>query len=348
LNTVPHGAIRRALDALVAPDVFDFWASRIDPVLSWNRPLARIVGRRPASATAVTLDLAANRHFAGLLPGQHLNLSVEIDGVRHTRSYSPSLESADGRRLSITIGRVEGGTVSRHLREHARVGEVVELGPGFGTMVWPEPPQGRWLFLAAGSGITPLLSLIRSLPRRDDAPIDLDLLYWSRRREDVCFMQELRDRSAADARMRCRFVLTGEAAQCADEAEGRPSLEQLLSLAPDLEQRKVYACGPAGFVDTVRALLNDRCHSFQAEAFTPPAALESATGTVRVTLLRSRRTLELPIDRALLPALEAQGLQPAHGCRMGLCNTCACAKLSGTTQHLVSEIGRASCRERVS
>lgn len=338
MSTLLSNAVRSRLHALVAPDIFDFWAGRVDPLLSWERPLARVVGRRAESADAITLDLLPNRHFAGFAAGQHINVTVEVDGVRHTRSYSPSTAPAADRRLSITIGRVDGGIVSSYLRDRVRIGDVIGLGPAFGDMTLPASPRGRWLFLAAGSGITPLMSLIRSLETDSSASIDLDLLYWSRRRDQLCFTQELRARSATDLHLRCRFVLTGEAAQSADEAEGRPSLEQLSRLVPDFADRNVFACGPSGFVETLRTQLTGRVASFHAEAFTPPTPTNTVSGTVRVTLARSGRTLELPVDRALLPSLEAQGLRPAHGCRMGLCNTCACQKISGATQHLLSGV----------
>lgn len=336
MSTAQASTLRRRLSTFVAPDVFDFWASRIDSTLSWNRPLARVRRVRRETADAVSIDLAANRHFAGLRPGQHLNLTVEIDGVRHTRSYSPTRISADARQLSITVREVEGGRVSRFLCNEARTGEVVELGAAFGDMTWPDAPQGRWLLLAAGSGITPMMSLIRSLAEMPEAQVQVDLLYWSRHRDTLCFSDELRQLAGADSRLRVHFGLTGDAATRSDEFAGRPQLEALSSRLPDLASRRVYACGPDGFVNALREMLGSSVQSFDAEAFTPPPLVESTLGTVRVHLLRSDRVLELPSGSALLPALEAQGLRPAHGCRMGLCNSCACDKRSGTTQNLVS------------
>lgn len=336
MSTAKDSVLRRRLSAFVAPDVFDFWASQFGTAQSWNRPLACIRRIRRESADAVSLDLAANRNFAGLRPGQHINLTVRIEGVRHTRSYSPTRISADGRLVSITVREVEGGRVSRALCRDAKAGDVVELGTAFGEMTWPETPRGRWLLLAAGSGITPLLSLIRTLSAHPEAPVQVELVYWSRHRETLCFVDELRQLAAADSRLRVHFGLTGATASHPDEFEGRPQLGTLSSRLPDLASRRVYACGPAAFVNTLREMLASGVESFDAEAFTPPPPVDSTLGTVRVHLLRSDRILELPTGSALLPALEAQGLRPAHGCRMGLCNSCACDKLSGTTQNLLS------------
>ncbi len=117
-------------------------------------------------------------------------------------------------------------------------------------------------------------------------------------------------------------------------ATGRIDAAQLAARVPDAAQRHVLACGPGGFVDTARELLAAQARSFRAEAFTPPPSRLDDTGEAIITLQRSGRTLSVPRGQSLLTALEAQGLKPASGCRMGICNTCACGKASGTTRHL--------------
>ena len=108
------------LRTLVPPKFFDFWASHVSRTLSFERPLARVVGRTPASSDAVTRVLKANRHWAGCAPGQHVIVGAEIDGRRVTRSYSPT--RVRGRRFSITVREVAGGKLSNHLCGVARVG----------------------------------------------------------------------------------------------------------------------------------------------------------------------------------------------------------------------------------
>ena len=322
------------LTPLVSPAVFDFWAARLRPGLSWDRPLARVVARRDEAHDAVTLVLQPNRHFGGFRAGQHLNVGVQVDGAWHTRSYSPSdAPRADGR-VALTVRRVPGGKVSTQLCRHARVGDILELGPAFGEMTRFDGPR---LFCAAGSGITPLMSLLRAAVR-DGAALDVDLVYWAQRRDQLCFADELRDLSLRVPGLRVHVVLTREARLEDEEHAGRPSEELLARLVADHGSRVVSACGPAGFVESLRTLLDGRCAGFHAESFTPPAPIVPAdvTGTVRVELARSGRTLEVAAGTPLLAALEAQGLTPAYGCRMGLCNTCACAKRQGTTQNVVT------------
>lgn len=284
----------------------------------------------------MTLELEVNRHFKGLQPGQHLNVSAQIEGAWVTRSYSPTNVTPHRRRLSLTVKEVPGGRMSTHLCREIGVGDVLELGAAFGQMTWPDAAaSSRWLFLAAGSGITPLMCLLRSADWAAGA--EVCLFYSARHRSELCFVDELRQLAADQPGLSCHFVLSGEAAGGADEVSGRIDAKTITDRMADLEHRQVYACGPSGYVSSLSSQLSDQVQGFMAEAFSPPEAAAvstAATGTVRVELRRSGRTLELAQDRSILEALEAQGLQPEHGCRMGLCNTCACEKTSGSTQDL--------------
>lgn len=328
-----QGRFKRLIQPLVAPPVFDFWASRLNSTWTWNRSLARIVQRKAESADSLSLWLKPNGHWAGFRAGQHVNIGAQIDGVRVTRSYSLTSASKVDGCVSITVKAIEGGKFSQYLRDRAGVGDVLDLGPAFGDMTLPEAPSGSWLFLAAGSGVTPLMSMVRALAEQG-MPVPLTLVYWARTRHEVCFAAELRALAARHGNFNVRFVLTREAAREHDEHAGRISEDQLASLIDDLADRQVFACGPGGFVDTARALVAARARSFQAEAFTPLPQAVQETGTVLVTLASSGRTLTLDRGVSLLKALEDEGLRPASGCRMGICNTCSCGKSSGATRNL--------------
>ncbi len=339
--------LQRIARTLLAPDAFDFWASRLRPGWSWDRPLARIVSRRSESTDSFTLLLQPNRHWGGFKPGQHLNIGAEIDGTRITRSYSLSdAPRADGR-IAITVKAMPGGRLSQHLCHAARIGEVLALGPAFGEMTLPETPEGAclegaWLFLAAGSGITPLMAMVRAQTALG-MPVPLALICWARTRDELCFVEELRALAARQPNFRVDFVLTRDAAasdaEAGDLRHGRIDAQSLSTLAPDLHQRRVFACGPDGFVAAARALAADRAVAFRSEAFTPPPQVlfdddAEAPRHVRIALAKSGRTLDVLRGTSLLVALEDAGLKPASGCRMGICNTCACGKRAGTTRHL--------------
>jgi stearoyl-CoA 9-desaturase NADPH oxidoreductase len=331
----------RLARSLIAPHLFDFWASRLHPTWTWERPLARIVARQAESSDTFTLLLQPNRHWRGFVAGQHINVSAEIDGIRVTRSYSLSdAPRADGR-IAITVKAIPGGKLSEHLCRSAKVGDVLDLGRAFGEMTLPETADGRWLFLAAGSGITPMMAMIRAQAAQG-MPMPIALIYWARTRAELCFVDELRALAARQPSFRVDFIVTREA-DAADVGHGRIDTTSLSTLAPDLHHRRVFACGSDGFVAGARSAAAARAVAFHAEAFTPPlrAALDDSldhalddAGTVTITLAASGRTLDLPRGESLLSALEAAGMKLPSGCRMGLCNTCACGKRGGSTRHL--------------
>ncbi|WP_111655637.1 flavin reductase family protein [Isoalcanivorax indicus] len=322
------GALKRLMTPLINPAAFDFWVGQVSPLLAWERPLARIVAREVSARDTVTLVLKPNRHVAPVLPGQHVPVTVEVGGRRLTRQYSPT---QTGKRLAITVKRVPGGAVSTHLTRDARVGDVLELGAPFGTMR-DDPAVSAWLFAAAGSGITPLMSLLRAQAARGQ--VNTTLLYWARTRADLCFLPELQQMARDWPGMTLIPVLTREAVLASGEASGRPEAALLARHVPDLADRHVYACGPAGFVAQLEQLTGDTARSVLGEAFTPPERVSVVGAPVQVTLARSGRVLEIPAGEALLPALEAQGETPAFGCRMGVCHTCACQRLDGTSEDL--------------
>ncbi len=319
--------LKPVADSILPPSVHDFWVGRINPVWSRTRVLARVVSRQTAARDAVTLELKVNRNHRGLVPGQHITVTVEIDGVRHARSYSPVLVAGDPRRLAITVKRVEGGLVSNWLCDQVAVGEVVELGEAFGDMTVAAAPAAL-LCLAAGSGITPFLSMIRAQALLG-MPRDITLICWAGQRDELCAVDELQALAERFPRLRVQFVLTRADA---DRDHGERLQAAHLAAVPGLAETTIYACGPAGFVATAGELAAAVAVPFHGEAFSLPTAAVASGAPVRVTLARSRRELMVPAGQPLLAAIEAEGLKPASGCRMGICNTCACAKLEGSSE----------------
>lgn len=325
--------IARLLSPWMPTPVVDFWAGQLSPLLSTRRVLAEVVERRVEARDTVTLVLKPNARFRGFQAGQHLNVTVSVNGVRLTRSYSLSdRPRADGR-LSITVRQEQGGRVSTHLGQHTRLGDIVELGQAFGTMTLPDHPQGDWLFLAAGSGITPLMALTREL-LATDAPVSLTLAYWAQTRADLAFLTELQTLARNDRRFRFLPVLTRESVLQDGELSGRLGEEFLAAQLPSLATQQVFACGPYGFADTARHLLKGRVMRFEAEAFSLPAAApEGSVQDVTVTLSRSGRQVTLSTGQTLLDGLEAQGITPDSGCRMGICHTCSCRQETGVSRN---------------
>ena len=326
LDASPRTALLR--DAVFSADTFDFWSRKVHPLWSWQQPLAQIVAKQAESADSVTLVLKPNRHVGRFIAGQHINISAEINGRRLSRSYSPRY-LADGR-ISITVKRVVSGKVSTWLCDQARLGDTVLLTAPYGEMTLSDAPEHA-VFLAAGSGITPFISLIQAHAAQGQR---MTLLYWVRDEASACFTGELQALAAEYANLTVQVLMTQAKTGI---ATSRISAEQVQALVPDLTHAHLYACGPAGFVSTASAIAGRLQRPFLGEAFSLPELVAGSGERVQIHLTKSRKTITVPAGEPLLSALEAAGVQPAHGCRRGICNTCACPKSSGTTRNILTQ-----------
>jgi ferredoxin-NADP reductase len=334
-NTVKQNTpLQIVVQSIFSPVTFDFWASHIHPTWSWQRPLARIVARKIEAHDSVTLTLKPNRHAKAFLAGQHLNITAEINGVRVTRSYSPSIVPKQSGVFNITIKRMQGGKVSTWLVKHAKVGQVFELGAPFGEMILSQVEKNH-VFLAAGSGITPFISLIRDWVAQG-ALGKVTLVYWAKTRAELCFVHELNALSAAHANFQVHYALTQETLTHTHELRERMSKQLLDTLITDLNASVIYACGPAQFVAHARGLAQN-AKGFHGEAFSMVQIAANSNERVNIQLTKSNRKISIPVGQSILTALEAEGLKPASGCRMGICNTCVCIKQAGTTEHILTK-----------
>ncbi len=320
-------ALKTLIEPAVPASVVDFWLGKINPLWSTQQALARITQQQAAASDAVTLTLKANRHFQGFLPGQHINLTVEVNGVHRTRSYSPAWVDADKRTFSISIKRIEGGAVSSWLNQPNCVGQLVEISPAFGEMTLDQAQGKTTLMLAAGSGITPFISMLRGQLAQYPAPVTL--LYWAKHQHELCFVDELNDLAQTHSHFNVQYLLTQD-----EQPAQRLNEQQLLAQVPDLGNTQILACGPLGFVQSAEALAKKYGAHSIVEAFHAPEVHVDQNHRVAITLQRSQKTVTVPVGQSILSALEAEGINPPSGCRRGLCNTCSCTKLSGSTRHV--------------
>ncbi|MDQ2626287.1 MAG: ferredoxin reductase [Actinomycetota bacterium] len=308
------------VDLLTGPHGVDRYTELVSPTWSCADARARVLAVRRATPRSVTLLLEPNDAFGGFKAGQHINLSVEIDGRRRTRCYSPA--SAEGQRLlELTIGRHEGGLVSEHLYQHARPGMVVGLDKVGGDFVLPAIRPRRILLVSGGSGITPVMSMARTLLAERYAG-RLTFIHYARTPEEACYRDEL----AAMPRVQVLHGYTR--APEAGDLRGHFDAEHLRAAGP--EPDAVYVCGPPALVAAVREQRPDAI----SESFVPPQFTADPSGG-QVTFLGS--TIAVADDgRSLLEQAESAGLQPASGCRMGICHSCTCRKTAGTVRNLIT------------
>lgn len=317
----------------------DAWLQEIEPAWSLGSLRARVVGVVTETHDTKTFVLEPNGHWPGHLAGQFVPVEVDVGGVRTVRCYSLSSSPSEPR-LRLTVKRVPSGRVSGFLHDHVRYGDVLRLGAPAGDFVLPTPRPAKLLLVSGGSGVTPIMSILRSLVASENVG-DVVFVHAARSASDVLFRSELEELALRFPELRLMFFL--------DDAEsGRLDPTKLRQAVPDLAERHTMLCGPQGMMDGLAPIwaetgLGSR---LQMERFALPAravraegaeGAEGATPTkVRVTLLRSGRTATTEGEGTLLEALEQAGETPAHGCRMGICNTCLCRKKSGVVTNVAT------------
>lgn len=302
----------------------------VHPALALNRVYARVEARRWVAADMLALQLRCNGNARGWQAGQHVQLFLQRDGVRQTRCYSLTQATPDGR-IELAIKRQPGGRLSNALLDELAVGQVLELGAPSGALHWPVD-EAPVLLVAAGSGITPLLGLLRgALARGFSAPVTL--LHQVRRRDQRAFVEQLQDLQARHPNLHLRWAISGDAAE-GDEWSGRLSAECLAELPGE----HLLACGPSGFVEQLQGWWQaSRSGSVQLESFSPPAALSTGEARrVRLSFSRSRQQATGTSQQSLLEQAEASGLRPAHGCRQGVCTSCTCTLVTGAVRDMRS------------
>lgn len=180
------------LDLLTGPHGVDRYTELVAPTWTLGDARAKVTDVRRTTPRSVTLTLTPNDTFLAthtVRAGQYVNLTVEIDGRRHTRCYSPA--NAEGAAtLELTIGRHEGGLVSNHLYEHARPGMVVGLAGAGGDFTLPGPRPRRILFVSGGSGITPVMAMLRTLVAEGHRG-EIAFVHYARTPAEACYRDEL-------------------------------------------------------------------------------------------------------------------------------------------------------------
>jgi ferredoxin-NADP reductase len=326
-------ARRRALHAvrsLFSPLLPDDYLELINPLWSTQELRGRIERIEQETPDAVTVLIRPGYEWAGHQPGQYLRIGVVVNGVHHWRAYSLTTDPgrADGL-IGITPKLVDAGKVSPYLVRQARPGDIVRLGGVEGTFVLPDPVPGKLLFISAGSGITPIMSMLRSLDR-EEALDDAVHVHSARTAEGIIFGEQLRDLDARRSGYRPHLRITGEA--------GRVAPPDLDRLCPDWRQRHAFVSGPGEMLDAlVRHWREEGDPELLAmERFQPviggDAAVAGEGGAIRFT----KSGIETSSDGAMpiLAAGEEAGAEHPFGCRMGICHTCIGRLCSGKVRDL--------------
>jgi ferredoxin-NADP reductase len=329
---VPAGRRRalRLIRSFTSPLLPDDYLELINPLWSTRELRGRIERVDRETPDAVTVLIKPGWEWPGHNPGQYLRLGIDVDGVHHWRAYS--LTSDPGRPdgcISITPKLVESGKVSPFLFARVRPGTIVRLGGVEGTFVLPDPTPERLLFISAGSGITPIMSMLRRLAAGAGLR-DIVHLHSARTAEGVIFGRELGELEARHDGYRLHQRITGR--------QGRVTPDQLDDLCADWRERETFLCGPAGLLEAMgeRWKLDGDARRLHVEHFQPDAQVgdgeRGAGGTIR--FCDSDVDAASDGEQPILVAGEQAGANLPYGCRMGICHSCVGRLRSGRVRDL--------------
>ena len=322
------------LEALAYPHGVDRYVELVRPLLLKRDVRAEVLAIRHQTPRSVTLTLRPNENWRGLRAGQFVGVSVEIDGVRETRSYSPAgSEHAAGGALELTVSTHPEGRVSRYLRNRARPGLIVGLTPAEGDFVLPDPRPERVLLISGGSGITPVMAMLRTLCDEGFAG-EVGFLNYARSAELALYGAELGQLAERHAGLR---VARGYTRGGGLPFTGRFCREHLRAVTSEHTTAATFVCGPPALIDAVRAVwAQDGLPEPLVESFTPPALRFDTDGAVGRVRFAASGHEAANSGLPLLEQAEDAGLAPEHGCRMGICNTCSCVKTAGTVRNVLT------------
>lgn len=303
----------------IREDFVDFIAEKINPVWAWKKVKASIVDVQMLSSDFYQIQLQPNHNFRAnaFHAGQSILVTLVIAGVREQRSYSIVKITENG---NVVIAVKRQGKVSNALT-HLTVGSVVEISQVQGdfTLTSSSAPI---LLLASGSGITAIYSLLQQAIRQKVSQIDL--IYFSR---DEAFHSELQQLAEQYPQFHYHHFNTLAQKQ-------HLTAELLERTVPDFQQRQSYACGAKGMMQSLNQIYQGLgiANLLKQEYF--QVVVDENAAVQPVVFLRAQQEFEAKTN--LLESAEQAGLRPAHGCRMGICNTCTCTKVSGSTKNLLT------------
>jgi ferredoxin-NADP reductase len=320
--------VRDLASRLTTPLHPDDYLSLINPLWSARELRGRIEEVVPETEDAATLTIRPGWGWSfDHQAGQYIGIGVEMGGRYHWRSYSLSSVPLRGKgTITITVRAMPEGFLSDHLVRGLEPGTIVRLAAPAGEFTLPNPPPAKTLFLVAGSGITPVMSMLRTLDRRDTMP-DAVVVYSSPTEDRMIFRDELRELHDKHPSLRVIERFT--------DRQGMFALTELDTTCPDWRERGTWACGPAPMLDACEehweeAGIEEQLH---LERFSLELGDSDAEGGV-ITFANSGKQVEVDGATTLLEAGEKAGVGMPYGCRIGICHTCTLTLASGRIKDL--------------
>ena len=323
-------AVRALVERITTPLLPDDYLQLANPLWSARELRGRVLDVRRETEDSATLVIKPGWGFTfDYQPGQYVGIGLLVDGRWRWRSYSLTsapVTSGRSRTITIAVKAMPEGFLSTHLVGGVAPGTVVRLAAPQGNFVLPDPAPASLMFLTGGSGITPVMSMLRTLERRGQL-VDIVHIHSAPTQSDVMFADELAELARAHERYRLTVRTT--------RTQGRLDLQRLDDEVPDWRQRQTWACGPEGMLDAARtawqaAGIADQLHLERFAASRAGAHGEGGT----VTFGRSGKTIDADAATSLMEAGEKAGVQMPFGCRMGICQSCVVGLVDGYVRDL--------------
>ncbi|MGO9384366.1 MAG: ferredoxin reductase [Mycobacterium sp.] len=325
--------LRNMASRITTPLLPDDYLRLANPLWSARELRGRILEVRRETEDSATLVIKPGWGFSfDYQPGQYIGIGLLVDGRWRWRSYSltssPATTTRSGspRTVTISVKAMPEGFLSTHLVAGVEPGTIVRLAAPQGNFVLPDPAPPAILFLTAGSGITPVMSMLRTLVRRNQIA-DITHLHSAPTEADMMFHEELAALAADRPGYRVQVRETRK--------QGRLDLGSLDQEVPDWRERQTWACGPEGMLAQAErewssAGISDRLH---LERFAVSKAAPAGAGGT-VTFARSGRAVAADAATSLMDAGEGAGVQMPFGCRMGICQSCVVSLVEGHVRDL--------------
>lgn len=285
--------------------------------------------------------------------GQYLTLKVPVNGVENRRAYSICSSPVNDTDLTIAVKKVDDGVVSRYLNDSLKVGDYLEIMPPMGNFVVDvsEDSQRHYVMIGAGSGITPLISMIKTI-LHVESKSQVILIYQNRSTDSIIFQNELEKLAVKyENRLVIVHILSRPESDWTG-LSGRLNAEKIKRLINNIEIKNIfsaqfYLCGPQGMMheaETALKELNVATHQIHKESFTAPLPKivdesehnillkqeeELTTRTVKLRLYGENYVYEVEPDETVLTAAMREGYDPPFSCQIGACSTCRAKLVSG-------------------
>ncbi|MFJ9338677.1 ferredoxin reductase [Streptomyces sp. NPDC101733] len=311
----------KLLEMVTTPLLPSDYLDLVSPLRAGGDLRGRIEAVHPETGDAATIVIRPGRGWRGHTAGQYVRIGVDVDGVRLWRAYSVTSPTnrRDGR-IAITVKAIPDGKVSNHLVRRAQPGTLVQLDQATGDFVVPEAKPSKVLYLTAGSGITPVMGMLRDIEFDD-----VVMVHSAPKPDDVIFRNDLHDLVADE-----KLCLT----ELHTDTDGMLDIARLGELVPDWAERETWACGPAGLLDAAEAHwtehgVPERLHT---ERFRPGVVVTGDGGAV--TFSTTGKTVDADGATPLLDVGEEAGVLMPSGCRMGICFGCVTPLTAGAVRDL--------------